>query len=255
MRVPLTLLVLLPVLLLPLAGCGRKVPKATGGEDTPPPPAVAAAGPNTRPAPTNPPGDRGQKDQKADKSEKPNWLNDERFKRVTDPLPDEPRPKSGWSVTPPEGGWTAPASGGAALPPATTRQPVLPSPAPVTGSPPPATGNPAPAPPTTGGSRPVTGGGRPVTRDDLNEIWIFIENRSQATGTMPSPETTYAALVAANARAAELVRDGSIILTGATSRESIWAFERNAPTRGGWVASQNGPEQLTAAQFAQRLGR
>ncbi len=252
MRVPQTPLLVLLLLLLPLAGCGRKVTKATGSEDTPPPPAVATGGPKARPAESNPTGDRGlkgQKGQKADQSEKPNWLNDVRFKRVTDPLPDEPRPKSGWTVPPPEGGWTIPAPGGAALPPATTRQPVLPSPVPVTGSPVPATGTPAPAAP------PMTGGGRPVTRDDLNEIWIFIENRSQATGQMPSPETTYAALVAAKARAAELVRDGSIILTGARTRESVWAFERNAPTHGGWIATQNGPEEVTAAQFSQRLGR
>ena len=72
---------------------------------------------------------------------------------------------------------------------------------------------------------------------------------------MPQPALVYAALVKAESKAAELVKDGSIFLTGASARESIWAFEWKAMTQGGWVASQNGVENLTAEELRRRLGR
>jgi hypothetical protein len=105
-------------------------------------------------------------------------------------------------------------------------------------------------PPTgsTGGS------GKLVTKADMNEVWVFAENFSQANGgKMPPPELILAALVKEKAAAAELVKSGDITLTGATKRESVWAFERKAPTKGGWIATQNGPEEVTAAEFARRI--
>jgi hypothetical protein len=70
---------------------------------------------------------------------------------------------------------------------------------------------------------------------------------------MPQPELIYAALVKTEARAADLVKSNDIILTGAKARESVWAFERKVPTQGGWIAGQNGPEEVTAAEFARRI--
>ena len=60
---------------------------------------------------------------------------------------------------------------------------------------------------------------------------------------------------AAKSPAANLAVDGSITLTGSTTRESVWAFETKARTQGGWVASQNGVESMTAAELTRRLGR
>ncbi|MBA4064238.1 MAG: hypothetical protein C0501_11085 [Isosphaera sp.] len=103
---------------------------------------------------------------------------------------------------------------------------------------------------------PAAPGGRAVTRADLADIWVFVEAASQV-GTMPGPDVIYAALVRAKSPAADLVRDGSIALSGARQREGIWAFDRLAPTRGGWVATHQGPEFLSAEAFAGRaaLGR
>ena len=96
--------------------------------------------------------------------------------------------------------------------------------------------------------------GKVVTKEDLNEVWIFIENYSQANqGKMPKPELIYTALVQAKSRAADLVKSNDIILTGATQRESVWAYERKASKSGGWIASQNGTEEVTPAEFARRI--
>jgi hypothetical protein len=97
--------------------------------------------------------------------------------------------------------------------------------------------------------------GKLVTEADMKEVWIFIENASGASGKMPSPALVYSALVKAESKAADLVKDGSIFLTGAAARESIWAFEWKALTQGGLAASQNGVENLSAAELKRRLGK
>lgn len=224
---------LLVALVTVAAGCSKKPTKPTGasGDTATRPPAQA-------PAPEKP-----RADAKAKKDEKPNWLNDPRYSGKGE---DGVLPKD------------APIGGkpglGIALPPVPSGNPLVAG----GNTPPGAVGNPPfnqppanPAPPT-----PATGtSGKLVTKADMNEVWIFIENRSLATGKMPPPEAVYAALVEANATAAGLVKNSDIILTGATTRESVWAYERNAPTQGGWIATQNGPEQVTAKEFAQRVGR
>ena len=82
--------------------------------------------------------------------------------------------------------------------------------------------------------------GKPVTEADMKEVWIFMENASIVSGKLPPIPTRLSALVKAEAKAAELVKDGSIYLDRRHRRESIWAFEAKALTQGGWVASQNG---------------
>ena len=94
--------------------------------------------------------------------------------------------------------------------------------------------------------------GKAVTRADVNDIWVFVETASLASGKMPGPDVIYTALVRAKSPAAELIRDGSIALSGAWNREGIWAFDRLAPTRGGWVVTHQGPEFLSAEAFAAR---
>jgi hypothetical protein len=86
---------------------------------------------------------------------------------------------------------------------------------------------------------------------------VFVQHASLATGKMPGPDVIYAALVRAKSPAAELVRDGSIALSGAREREGVWAFDRLAATNGGWVATHQGVEFLSADAFAARaaLGR
>jgi hypothetical protein len=242
---------LIPLLLL--AGCAKKPAKNTAPsrDDS----ASAKAQPQQPVA-----GDNKKKDGKNGKDE-PNWLTDPRFKHEP-PVPGAPPADGGatgkqpWAAAPPQGGWQAPVPGVQPAPPGG----MLPGPGPapvVPGVPaPPGMGvlqpqpNPGPAP-----GSPALGGGKKVEMADMREVWIYIENRSGASGKMPPPAEIYAALIQAKSPAAELVRSGAIILTGATSRESVWAFEANAAINGGLVASQNGVETLTVAELKQRLGK
>jgi hypothetical protein len=178
------------------------------------------------------------------KADEPNWLTDPRFKKDTEPgSPAAPGKgpsatgKSDWGVSPPAGGWQ-----GGAQPPA---QPPV--------QPPPGT---QPPPLVVGGGTPLGAAGRVVALAEMKDIHLFIENASVVDGKMPKPSEIYEALVAGGAKkAAEHVRLGSIVLTGATQRESIWAYDAGALTKGGYAISQNGVETLTAAELKQRLGK
>lgn len=227
-------------LLLPLVGCGKKTAKSTGSnaDDT-----AAVTPQSVTPAVKVKPAEKGDaaKPEAKKPAERPNWLNDPRFKK-DDQLPAE-APANGKQP------WVAP--GAVAVAPA-------PGPAPMGGTPAaklpaeqPPPKQPAAKPPEPKAST-TPAAARKVSKDDMKEVWIFIENASLASGKMPSPEVTYAALIQAESPAAGLVKDGSIVLTGARQREAIWAYEKNAPKQGGWVATQNGAEQLTAAEFVSR---
>jgi hypothetical protein len=208
-----------------LAGCAKKSPKPAGKDaDSVPPNPQAVA--KTKPA------EEKSKDGKA------NWLNDPRAEVPKNQLPvdnSSGKPDLGVKLPAPDGNLQLPGN-----------------PQPLTG-PPKGVLQARPAAPPTTSTAPKAG--KPVTEADMKEVWIFIENASGATGKMPEPALVLAALIKAESMAAELVKDGSIFITGVKVRESVWAFETRALSQGGWVASQNGVENLTADELRRRLGR
>jgi hypothetical protein len=235
--------------LLLAVGCAKKTAKKPAADDTPAPKVQLQQ-------PSGAPSAGGNK---KDDKDAPNWLDDSRFKTEGGPaLPSEtpPNGKPGWGVgPPPPGGWTAPPPTGA---PVTggAPNPMGALPAPVPGAPAigvaPVAPNPEPPkPPTTTTTTPKYS---TVTEADMKEVWVFVENFSGANGgKMPSQLLIYQALLAADSKAVPLVKDGSIYLTGTTTRESIWAYETKAILSGGLVCSQNGVETLTAAELKKRL--
>ena len=246
-------------------GCAKRAAKNT-------PPArdeVASAKPRS-PA-------ESVKDKKGATTDEPNWLTDTRFQKETPTTAsvDGSSPnKQPWVTSAPQGGWTAPVAGvqptGQVNPmpvpvaPANP-MPVRPAPSipPVPGLPPgPGMGalqpDRVPANPPAiapGGGTSVSAVKTAVTMADMREVWVYVENRSGASGKMPAQLEIYQALVKGGSPAADRVKDGTLTLTGATARESVWAYETRALTDGGLVASQNGVETLTAAELRQRLGK
>jgi hypothetical protein len=230
------------LLFLFLLGCGKKTVKFTGSSDTPTPPQSAGV-------------DNGKPGDKAKKAgDKPNSSNDSVFDRDNQTFSGDGSQaggvpgKPGWGIPKPEGGWES-----------QTPQPAVANPAGTPGSPTklPVPGGPGVVSSNMGVSPPVgtatNTGTKPVSEADMKDVWIYIENRSGASGQMPSPRETYAALIAAKSSAADLAKDGSIVLTGTRTRESIWAYEARAIKQGGLVATQNGVENLTAADLVRRL--
>lgn len=94
----------------------------------------------------------------------------------------------------------------------------------------------------------------PVGKKDMEDIRLYIDNASGASGQMPSPQQVYAALVQAQSPAAALVQKQAVYLTGAKSREGVWAYEAAALQRGGLICTANGVETVTADDLKRRLG-
>lgn len=122
--------------------------------------------------------------------------------------------------------------------------------------------NPATSTKDAAGGDPVLGavqnvrkaGQRVVTANELRSLHLFVNDASLVSDRMPSKEEILAAAKQAGDRKlAEFIQDGTIVLTGAKRREEIWAYEKDAPTNGGWVVTSSGPEQMSAAQLKQRL--
>ncbi len=238
-------------------GCAKRTAKNTARDE------VASAKPQPLAA--------SVKDKKGAAADEPNLLTDPRFKKDppnTPPADGSSPGKQPWVTSPPQGGWTAPSTS------VQPSGPVNPMPVPVApakpmpvGSAPgitpgPGTGLLQPNPVPTNPPAPAPGGGTPVgaakkaaTMADMREVWIFIENASGASGKMPTQLEIFQALVKGGSPAAQRVKDGTILLTGAKDRESVWAYEERALTGGGLVVSQNGVETLTAAELKTRLGK
>jgi len=199
-----------------------------------------------QPAP-NPKVNDPKKDKQGDTADEYNWVQ-EKQPKDSNQLPVNKTDKQGY------GGATVPP--GAVVPVPTPGVQPVPQPGaggvtqPVN---PPAGGvaQPVPAAPPTGGTPGKSGKRAEVA--DMKEIWAFIEGFSAPGGIMPSIPLVTAALEKEKSPAAALVKDGTIVLTGSTKRESIWAYEYDARKNGGLVVSQNGVETLTAAELNRRL--
>jgi hypothetical protein len=117
-----------------------------------------------------------------------------------------------------------------------------------------------------GGGGVMAGGGGPgvmgirgaVTRDELEnalkQIQIFIENASGAEGTMPSVQTTYAALQREAPKYAKYIDDRIIVINPAKTREEVWAYA--ALPQGNYsVLTSSGIERKTKQELDAMLAR
>jgi hypothetical protein len=96
---------------------------------------------------------------------------------------------------------------------------------------------------------------RVVTQNDLKNLQVFIEYASLSSGRMPDKAAIMESLKATPDAAAlvMVIEGGTLVLTGINQREGVWAYEKDAPARGGVVLSNNGIERLTAEELNQRL--
>jgi len=109
-----------------------------------------------------------------------------------------------------------------------------------------------------GGGPGVMGVSGAVKREDLEnalkQIQIFIENASGAEGTMPSTQTTYAALQKEAPKYAKYIDDKIIVLNPARTREEVWAYAV-LPQGNYAVLTSSGIERKNQAELNAMLGR
>jgi hypothetical protein len=97
---------------------------------------------------------------------------------------------------------------------------------------------------------------REVTHNEMKNIQIYIESASGATGQMPTKEEITAALQKESPKTWKLVQEGAIVLTGARSREQIWAYTPELQGSGGhFVVSSSGVDGISKQELDQRLAQ
>ena len=102
---------------------------------------------------------------------------------------------------------------------------------------------------------PVLKSGSQVTAKDMEDIRIYIDNASAASGRMPSPQMVADALQHSGSPVAEMVKNKLIIISPARSREDVWAYEAKSLEQGGFLVGTNGVEDVSAAEAKRRLGK
>jgi hypothetical protein len=96
---------------------------------------------------------------------------------------------------------------------------------------------------------------RTVNQNEMENIRLFIETASSASGKMPSRAEVEQALQREAPKTWKMVQDKSITLTGVQSREGIWAYTTDPQTPAGehLVVSGSGIERMNGQVMAQRL--
>jgi hypothetical protein len=94
---------------------------------------------------------------------------------------------------------------------------------------------------------------RAVTQNEMHNLHITMEAASTETGRLPSKDFILRTVQKEDPRLYQALQEGLIVLTEIPTREGIWAYEKDAPTNGGFVISQSGVERLPADQVKQRL--
>jgi len=91
--------------------------------------------------------------------------------------------------------------------------------------------------------------------NDMKNLHIFMEAAFAESGTMPDRDAILAGLKESMAiNLVKAIQDGTLVLTGTTVRESVWAYEKGTSTAGGWIISNFGVEKVTPVEFKKRLG-
>ncbi len=94
-----------------------------------------------------------------------------------------------------------------------------------------------------------------VNANDMKQIHLFIDTASGASGRMPKTSDITAALQKEAPALAALIADGTIVLTGASQRSDIWAYEAKALESRGWTCSSGGVEMMDKDALKNRLGQ
>jgi hypothetical protein len=91
-----------------------------------------------------------------------------------------------------------------------------------------------------------------VTETEMHDLHLYMEGEA-SFGQIPSRESVLEYARKNNDKLYKLLENGAIVLTGAKTREEVWAYEKDAPTKGGWVVTGSGQSKMTADQLNKLL--
>ncbi|MSR54356.1 MAG: hypothetical protein EXS09_13855 [Gemmataceae bacterium] len=93
---------------------------------------------------------------------------------------------------------------------------------------------------------------RTVTAAELHDLHLFMTNAKLSMGRVPTSQETWAEISqpSGNPKLTQMIREGLIVLVPNPQDEGLWAYDKNAPTQGGWVLMHSEPRRVTAQEFA-----
>lgn len=94
-----------------------------------------------------------------------------------------------------------------------------------------------------------------VNAIEMHDLYLFIYQIEAIDNRMPSKDEIRQYAKKENPKLSKLLEDGVIVLTGSKTRDSVWAYEKDAPTRGGWVVTGSGETKMTADELKKALGK
>src|SRR5262249_10499047 len=89
-----------------------------------------------------------------------------------------------------------------------------------------------------------------MIRDLHLHIW-----QAEAGGQMPTPEAIREYGRKEKRKLGQLLEKGEIVLAANLTRSGVWAYQKDTPEKGGWVAVQAGPRKVTAQEFKELVGK
>lgn len=94
---------------------------------------------------------------------------------------------------------------------------------------------------------------RTVTAAELHDLHLFMTNAKLSLGHVPTSQETWQSISGpgGNPKLTELIKSGKLILVPNPQEEGLWAYDKDAPTMGGWVLTHSEPRRVTAQEFAQ----
>jgi hypothetical protein len=93
-----------------------------------------------------------------------------------------------------------------------------------------------------------------VTMEMMRDLYLYMY-QEEVAGQMPSKEVVFAYAKKENPRLWQLLDSGAIVLTGAKTRDGVWAYEKDAPTKGGWVIIAIGQSKMSPEEVQKLLGK
>jgi hypothetical protein len=93
-----------------------------------------------------------------------------------------------------------------------------------------------------------------VTAVEMHDLHLFM-SQEEIGGQMPTKEAVFAYAKKDNQKLWRLLDNGAIVLTGTKTRDGLWAYEKDAPTKGGWVVTGTGESKMSAEEVQKLLGK
>ena len=94
-----------------------------------------------------------------------------------------------------------------------------------------------------------------VTMTEMHDLHLMMSLDEVNNNRMPTAKEVRDYAKKENPKLSKLLEDGVIVLTDTKKRDSVWAYEKDAPTKGGWVVAGSGESKMTAEEVQKALGK